>query len=75
MMLMANCKFLMHFNTADRINNRHMTLCKNPTYLLFTKSDDMILFLQKMKIFRYLDKLDAYTPELEIKSVVYLTVG
>jgi hypothetical protein len=35
----------------------------------------MILFLQKMKIFRYLDKLDAYTPELEIKSVVYLTVG
>jgi hypothetical protein len=29
MMLMANCKFLMHFNSADRINNRHHQYAKN----------------------------------------------
>jgi hypothetical protein len=51
MMLMANCKFLKHFNSTDWINNRHQAVCKEITYLLLTKNDHWhVIFPKKDKV-------------------------
>jgi hypothetical protein len=66
MMLIANCKFLMHFNSADRINNRHQQYAKNLRIYFLPRAILGKYFTEDKKCIRYLLKENA--PEFKTKQ-------
>jgi hypothetical protein len=62
----------MHFNSADRINNRHQHYAKNLRIYCLPKAMIGMLFLHKIKCSRRLLKCDA--PGLKVKQVAFHSV-